>query len=59
MGTKEVVWDVTEPSGAPVGKKMANPGLYKTFSKLPAEEQEKTFNAMRAELMVSGRMEQK
>jgi hypothetical protein len=54
-----VKWDVGTRDGAPVGKKLDNPGTYKTFSRLPIDEQEKIFNAMRAELLVAGRMESK
>jgi hypothetical protein len=54
----DVQWTVGRIS-APVGKMLDNPGTYKTFSKLPLEDQEKIFNAMRAELLVAGRMEQK
>lgn len=55
---QEVTWTLTS-GGAPAGKKLDNPGTYKTFAKLSIEEQEKIFNAMRAELMVSGRMDSK
>ena len=56
---EEVQWTLGTGSGGAIGKKLDNPGTYKTFSKLTIDEQEKIFNAMRAELLAANRMEQK
>ncbi len=40
-------------------KKLPYVSLWKSFTKLSEDEKEKTFNAMRAELIAMGRMENK
>lgn len=53
-----ITWTVS--SGTPEGpKKLPFIGAWKTFSKLPEDEKEKAFNAMRGVCMVTGLMENK
>ncbi len=61
---QEITWEVGgggEPvqSGESSGKKLPYVSTWATFSKLPDEEKAKLFNAMRSELIMTGRIENK
>lgn len=58
MENEVVKWYVNGQE-TPESKRLSYVSPWKTFSKLPDEEKERMFNAMRGELILAGRMENK